>query len=292
MIELIPRHKIGLSLSSPVLIAAGFGGYGDILQQMVDLSQFGAVVTRAITLRPRRVRARVAELSNGFLIDTGHQNPGVKKILRRYAANTSKAGARSRSWATLPLPVIPHLPADTPDDLARTARAVAENALIAALELGLPAFGYPDDAYDWVMAVRHATELPLLVKIPMDTTGEHLNAIAQAGGDALVVSAPPRGSVYHRSPDQLVSGEYYGPAVHPQVLNEVCRVVNETDLPVVACGGIHSLDDARAFLACGARAVQLDAIIFINPQLAADIASRLRHNTEDRHGVPNNDSPS
>ena len=54
MIELAPHHKFGLPLDNPVLIASGFGGYGDAYQRLLDLSAFGAIVTNPITLRPRR----------------------------------------------------------------------------------------------------------------------------------------------------------------------------------------------------------------------------------------------
>ena len=48
MIELAPNHKFGLSLNNPVLIASGFGGYGDAYQRLIDLSIFGAIVTNPI----------------------------------------------------------------------------------------------------------------------------------------------------------------------------------------------------------------------------------------------------
>ena len=69
VIELFPDHKIGLTLASGVLIAAGFGGYGSAYRSLVDLAYFGAVITRPITLRPRRFKPLVTELSQGFLLE-------------------------------------------------------------------------------------------------------------------------------------------------------------------------------------------------------------------------------
>jgi dihydroorotate dehydrogenase len=37
------------------------------------------------------------------------------------------------------------------------------------------------------------------------------------------------------------------------------------EIPLVACGGIHTPADARACLQLGAAAVQLDTVIFTNP---------------------------
>ena len=54
MIELAPQNKTGLALANPLMVAAGFAGYGEPGSKWVDLAQFGAVVTGPITLRPQR----------------------------------------------------------------------------------------------------------------------------------------------------------------------------------------------------------------------------------------------
>jgi dihydroorotate dehydrogenase (NAD+) catalytic subunit len=47
------------------------------------------------------------------------------------------------------------------------------------------------------------------------------------------------------------------------------------DVPLVGCGGIHSVEDARAFLGAGAVAVQVDSAIFIDPPLLGRLAEAL-----------------
>jgi dihydroorotate dehydrogenase (NAD+) catalytic subunit len=47
------------------------------------------------------------------------------------------------------------------------------------------------------------------------------------------------------------------------------------DTPVVGCGGIMAADDARAFLAAGARAVQVGTALFHDPTTAFRIAAQL-----------------
>src|SRR5688572_32661279 len=86
VIELAPQHKTGLPLTSPVMLASGCCGYGEVYGPLLNLAAFGAIVTQPITLRPRRstVQRRLAETVSGFLLDTGQQNPGVRKILQQY----------------------------------------------------------------------------------------------------------------------------------------------------------------------------------------------------------------
>jgi dihydroorotate dehydrogenase (NAD+) catalytic subunit len=71
----------------------------------------------------------------------------------------------------------------------------------------------------------------------------------------------------------MVNGHLYGPALHSRVLRQVQLIRELVDLPIIAVGGIHSLADAQAFLTAGATAVQIDTLLFIEPQLACDIAS-------------------
>ena len=51
--------------------------------------------------------------------------------------------------------------------------------------------------------------------------------------------------------------------------------VRPTPRAVIACGGIHTPDDARDFLEAGAKAVQLDSVVWIRPDLVEIIARNL-----------------
>jgi dihydroorotate dehydrogenase (NAD+) catalytic subunit len=277
MIELAPHHKIGLNLPNPVLVAAGCCGYGDAYQRLIDMSVFGAVVTQPITLRPRRgiPQPRLVETRAGFILNTGRQNPGVKKIIQRY----------SKIWSRLPIPVIVHLPAEGPDDLRRTARALSSvqtaqgHPILVGFELGLPHTSLPEDVAPWVRAIQAGTELPLLVKLPLAGScdiAEIAEAAANASADALVIGTPPLGTAFSPAQEEMVAGYMYGPALHPLALHNLQTIANLVDLPLIAVGGIHSLADAQAFIEAGATAVQLDSLLFIDPKAAYDIASALQ----------------
>jgi len=266
-IELAPQHKIGLPLANPVMIASGCAGYGPAYQRLLDLSTFGAIVTNPITLRPQRgARSpRWAETTTGFVLGTGQQNPGVRKIIQRY----------DKIWARLGTAVIAHLPAGDPDDLQRTARALAGTGHVAAIELGVPAGAYPDELDHWTRAVREACLLPLLVKLPLETAA-NLASTAAASADGLVIGRPPLGAAVSAG-GEVVTGHLYGPALHALTLHALRVIKDRVELPLVAVGGIHSLADAQALLQAGAKAVQLDSLLFIDPRQAETIAQNINH---------------
>lgn len=270
MIELAPQHKIGLNLTSPVMIAAGCAGYGPAYQPLLDLSAFGAIVTNPITLRPRHgaKQPRLVETPGGFILNTGEQNPGVKKVIQQY----------QKSWAHLSPAIIAHLPADDADDLLRAARALAfletpqGQNLVAAIELGLPLSARPHDIARWIHAVREGSSLPLLVKLPLGAPLDMVDAAADAYADTLVIGTPPLAAAQAGPDHPIVTGHLYGPALHSLALRDLQMVKSWVDLPLIAAGGIHSLADARSFLNAGAVAVQLDSLLFIEPKEAETIA--------------------
>jgi dihydroorotate dehydrogenase (NAD+) catalytic subunit len=269
VIELAPRHKIGLNLAQPVMIAAGCGGYGNAYPGLIDLAAFGAVVTQPISLRPRRGRPqpRLAETRAGFILETGQQNPGVKKVIQAYR----------KSWFRLGIPIIAHLPADEPEALTRTARALAGvqspqgHAALAGFELGLAYGCTAGDVTSWLEAVREGTEFPILVKIPIGVERDIAEAAVEAQADALVIGLPPLGTAFLPDAGQMVTGPLYGPALHSLALHSLQRLAGLA-APLIASGGIHSVADAQAFFEAGATAVQIDSLLFIDPKAAEEVA--------------------
>ncbi len=266
MIELAPHHKSGLNLSSPIMIASGFCGYGDAYQRLFNISDFGAVITQPITLRPRRgtPQPRLVETTSGFILDTGQQNPGVKKVIQHY----------SKSWSRLGVPIIAHLPADEPDDLRRTARALANiqsphgDPVLAGFELGLPQQARSQDVEQWLKAIQQGSELPILVKLPLPIISfAILEVAANAYADALVIGTPPLGMAFSLQP---ITGPLYSPTLVNFVLYAL-QQASDIGLPLIATGGIHNLTDVENFLKADATAVQLDSLLFVDPNLAATL---------------------
>ena len=255
MIELAPHHKIGLPLAAPVIPAAGFWGYGqNRYAPLIDAARFGAIVTNPITLRPQKsMPAAVSEVSGGVILHAPPGNFGVKKIIR----------SNRKFWRHSPVPVIAHLPADTPADLRRTVRALASTEIIAGLEIG---FTRADTPADIQAIIRSATEseLPVLAKLPADAGADTFSAALDTGADALVLAFSPPASVLVG--ENMRHGDFLGWGIAPVALPRIAAVRQLfPDVPLIAGSGIHSPADAQSYLRAGATAIQLDTIIFINP---------------------------
>ena len=260
MLELAPNWKRSLTLSNPILLAAG--GYA------TDAVNIGALVTLPTTLRARAgaPMPRVVEIPGGVLIRTGAANPGLARVVRGYR----------RAWEQSQMPIIVAFAAQGARDWVTMAARLESVAGVGGIELH---FNPTMDAADALRAVRALTELPILAKLDLDNAREIAADCVAAGANALVIGRAPRGM---RIVDgKAWYGRLYAPSVKPIALRAVAEIVEmKLDVPVVACGGIHSAEDAREFFAAGACAVEIDSAEWIEPGIAAKIAMELESETD------------
>jgi dihydroorotate dehydrogenase len=265
-IEITRPGKNSLIIETPVMPAAGTVGYGDLYRDLVNFEKLGALVTNPVTYQPWHpaTGTRVVPLPAGVLMHTGLPNPGLSKITGKYRG----------LWKTLPLPVIVHVVATTETDTHRCAELLDREDTVDALELGLNDDVSPGEAERLVRAAADATDKPLLVRLPLNEALELSEAAADGGAGGLVVAAPPRGTARDQT-GRLVSGRLYGPMIKPLALRTVGQVARRANIPVVGAGGVHSAQDARDFLEAGARAVQIDSLTWIAPNMLEVIARDL-----------------
>jgi dihydroorotate dehydrogenase (NAD+) catalytic subunit len=259
----ITTGKMALRLSRRVIGASGAFGFAGEYGKLIDLSLLGALVTNPISLRARRAAAgtRVVPLDSGVLIHTGLPNGGIYKMHRQYAAK----------WRTSPTPVIVHL-IGAPEDLAECAAFLDQQAEIAAIELGINDTLTARETRTTVATVRTRTQLPLLAKLPLYQAVNLAAAAADGGADALVIAAPPRGTARDPLSGQLIGGRVYGAWLKPLAVRVVGQLTPRLSIPIIGCGGIHHPDDARDFFEAGARAVQLDSVVWARPEMVIAIA--------------------
>src|SRR5512138_1775597 len=118
----------GLEFSSPLLNAAGSLGFSPASRGGIDASHLGAFFTNPVSLAPRHPAENrcLVHFPGGFLLHTGLPNPGLRSVLRMHAAR----------WARMRLPVIVHLIAGQPEELARMARRLEGVEGVAGIEIG------------------------------------------------------------------------------------------------------------------------------------------------------------
>ena len=209
-VEITRPDKNTLILDTPVMPAAGTFGFGDVYRGIVQIEKLGAIITNPVTYQPWHPASgtRVIPLDAGVLVHTGLPNAGISKTLAQYRT----------AWEKLPVPIIMHIVATTPQEVARCASRIEAEQVVAAIELGLNDDTAPANAEDLVRAALKQTEKPLLVRLPMQDAYELAGPVADEGAGALVVTAPPRGTARDPYSGRLVPGRIYGPLVKPMAL--------------------------------------------------------------------------
>ena len=282
-VDLAPGHKTGLRLRNPVMPASGTFSWGLEFARHYDINALGAVVSKGITVAPRRgnPQPRVAETPAGMLNSIGLQNVGLSEVIHEMAP----------LWASWDVPVIANIAADTVEEFGEMAARLDGVPGIAALELNISCpnvdqggieIGQSVEASARATraAVRH-TDLPVIVKLTPNVTDPVALALAceAEGASAICAINTVLGlaiDVHRRRPVlPRARGGLSGPAIRPIALRIVYDVARAVRIPVVGCGGIRTAADAVEFLMAGAMAVQVGTATFANPRALLDIIEDL-----------------
>lgn len=273
----------GLRLKNPVLTASGTFGYGHEYADFMDLSALGGIIVKGTTAEPRQGNPypRMAETPSGMLNAVGLQNKGVEHFATEIYPTLHGLGTE----------VIVNVSGSSVAAYCAAAERLADLGEIHAIELNIScpnvrqggmAFGTDcTAAAEVVGAVRRVWPRHLMVKLSPNVTD--IVAIARAaedaGADSLSLINTLLGmavDVERRRPAlSTVTGGLSGPAVRPVAVRMVWQVAKAVKVPVVGLGGICSVRDALEFIMAGASAVQIGTANFVNPRIAADIASGL-----------------
>jgi dihydroorotate dehydrogenase (NAD+) catalytic subunit len=242
--------KFDLAFDPPLMNAAGALGFAPDVRGPIDLARLGAFITNPVSLPPRAPAqgARFLAYPGGFLLHTGHPNPGLSAVIRRYAPR----------WARSPLPVLVHLLCQGVDELREMVRRLEGQAGVAGFELGMP----PDVDATAASALAQAAsgELPVIVRLPMERAAQLAPAVAAVAPWVTFSLGPPRGALPLPTAG-VARGRLYGPAIFPFALAALRDLVG-AGLPVIASGGVFNSAQVQALLAAGALAVQLDAVLW------------------------------
>lgn len=278
------RTTVGsVEFDNPIMPASGTFGSGKEYTDFYDIGRLGAVVTKSVTLGPTRGNPppRVAETPSGMLNAIGLQNEGLDYFLtellpplrekaKRVVVNV--AGKCEEDYLAL----VERL-ADTPVDVLEI-NISCPNVKEGGITFGTDALV----AAALIKRLRKAAGAkPMWVKLTPNVTD--ITVIAKAveaeGTDALVVANTFLGmmvDVERRRPIlSNVTGGLSGPAVHPMVLRLVWQVRSAVRCPLVAAGGVHSVHEVLSYLMAGASAVQVGAMNFVNPGIAARLLDDL-----------------
>lgn len=272
-----------LTLANPILTASGTFGYAEEFDGLVDFSRLGGIVTKTVTTEPRpgNPPRRIVELPAGMLNSIGLPNVGVEQFIVEKMPFLRRTGAR----------IIVNVAGKTGDGFVEAVQRLEEVEGIDAYELnyscpnvkegGLSFSSDARVAASVTRAVRRVSRRPIIAKLTPNVTsiGDIGLACQDAGADAVSAINTLVGmsvNIKTRRPKlATVTGGYSGPAIKPVALAKVYELTRKLSIPVIAIGGICSLDDALEFLITGAIAVQLGTVNFYEPAATQRLVEQL-----------------
>lgn len=263
---------------NPVMPASGTYDYFENNADCFPVSELGAVMIKSVhrLRRPGNPGPRIAEVCGGMLNCVGIPSVGIEAFLRDELPRYENIGTQ----------VILSISGSEPVHYAEIAELVGDDPRIAALEMnlscpnvgsGLPFSSDPQLLYDTVRQTRQRTTLPLYAKLSPNVTDIRVScrAAEDAGADALTLSNTFRAmtiDIQKRRPYLgNLSGGMSGPAVKPMNMFLVWQAYETVHIPIIACGGIASWQDAVEYLMAGASAVQVGSCNFNNPMTMHNI---------------------
>ncbi len=279
MIDLRINLGNNLVLSNPVMTASGTFGYGDELAEILDINQFGGIVTKSLSLEPRigNPSPRIVETASGMINSIGLANIGLEAFLKQKKPFLSELTCK----------VIVNIAARTEEEFGTVIRELDHEDWIAGYEINVScpnvkeggiAFGTDPRVLERLIGVlRKTTKRFLIVKLSPNVTDIAAMAkiVQNNGADAVSLINTVYGAaidIYTRKPKiNTIIGGLSGPAIKPIALANVIKVREAVEIPIIGIGGISCGEDVIEFMLAGASAVQLGTINFTNPCVVSEI---------------------
>ncbi len=277
----------GFKLKNPIMTASGTFGYADEFEDFLDVSKLGAIVTKAITINPKKGNEgeRIFETQKGMINRIGLENVGIKEFIDKKLPVLKEKNIN----------FIMNLAGSSFEDYIETAK-IAQNAKIEAIEVnvscpnvksGCLEFGTtPESLSKLTESIRKVYKGFLIIKLTPNVSDIESLALAAQNSGADCISAintiKGLGIKIEITPDKkfkktFVQGGLSGRCIKPVALSMVKRIKSTVKIPIIGIGGIATLDDVLEFLTAGADAVQIGTENFTHPDICEKLINELNH---------------
>lgn len=280
------KVKIGnLELKNPVMLASGTCGYGNEINEFTDLSKIGAIVTKSVSLKPRKGNPpyRICETSSGMLNAIGLANVGVEEFILEKIPFLKEVKST----------VICNIAASSVDEYVECVRLLDSEETIKGYEINVSCpnvkegglqFGSDINAVKQITSkVRAVTNKTVIIKLSPNnsTIADYAKVVKEEGGDAVSAINTLVGTRFNiktkRPLIKNITGGLSGPAIKPVALAKVLEISRNVDIPIIGIGGIMNWEDAVEFMIAGSTAFQLGTVNFINPNAGIEIIGGLEN---------------
>ncbi|MBU2493024.1 MAG: dihydroorotate dehydrogenase [Bacteroidetes bacterium] len=277
--------KIGsLILKNPLMLASGTVGYGNEISNFTDLSKIGAIVTKSVSLKPRKGNPpqRIVETPSGMLNAIGLANVGLEEFIK------TKIPFLKEVDSTL----ICNIAASSIEEYVECTKTLDGEETVKAFEINVSCpnvkeggliFGNDIISVGKITEkVRAVTNKPVIIKLSPNVSAisDFAKVVKDEGGDAVSAINTLIGTsfdIYKRTPKiKNITGGLSGPAIKPVALAKVLEISRKVDIPIIGIGGIMNWKDAVEFMIVGATAFQIGTVNFINPNAGIEIIDGLK----------------
>lgn len=273
-----------LELDNPMVLLSGTAGYGTELKGLLNLKNIGAVVAKTITLNPRsgNPAPRITEVYGGIINAIGLENPGVDKFVKNYWPQIVDAN---------PCPTIVSLGGHSEEDFVESIKKLDKVKSIKAIELNLSC---PNVRMKKLMSqdkkllkslltkIRPLTKKTLIAKLTPAVANivEMAQVAKDCGIDGLcLVNTFPAMKIDVKTRKPAIAnvfGGLSGRCVKPMAVAAVYKVYEATKMPIIASGGVYTVEDVIEFILAGATFVGVGTANFTYPDQAEKLAKELK----------------
>ena len=275
----------GFELKNPIMTASGTYGYADEYEVFTDVSNIGAIVTKAISINPKKGNQgeRIFETTSGMINRIGLENLGIKEFVEKKLPILKEKNIN----------FVMNLAGSSFEDYVEAAK-IAQKEGIKAIEVnvscpnvkeGCLEFGVdPSSLSKLISAIREVYLGFLIVKLTPNVSdieslalscekagANAISAINTLKGLGVKIEILPNGEIKKTS----VQGGLSGRCIKPVALSMVKRIYSVVKIPIIGIGGISCLEDVLEFFSVGAEAVQIGTENFTNPAITGQIIQDL-----------------
>ena len=274
-----------ITFKNPIMVASGTYGYGNEVSDFVDLSKFGAIITKSVTRNPREGNPppRIFEVDSGMLNSIGLANLGVERYIEEKIPYLNKiktniiiniAGSRIDDY----IETLEILEAADSNHIGYEINISCPNVKEGGIEFGVSS----KMTKELTMELRSRTKKILIMKLSPNVTSITDIALGAQEGGADAVSAINTVvgmgiDINTRKPRlSTLMGGLSGPAIKPIAIANVFKLYKTLNIPIIGIGGISDSRDIIEFLLSGAKFIQLGTINYKFPNLIDSLEDELK----------------
>lgn len=280
----IRRKFWGRDFDSPLMLASGTAGFGQELLDLQCLTGVGAVVSKAVSFKPRSGNPppRLLETPFGLLNSIGLANPGVHFVLEHILPLA----------VDLPCPFLINVAGESVEEFADVVRVLENSSVHIGYEInvscpnvaeGGSAFGVDAEVvFRVAQGVSKVTDRPFSVKLTPNGGDmiQSARAAVEGGASAVTVCNTFLGmQIDWRTGQSVIKRKvagYTSPALLPLVVARVFQVSNAVSVPVISSGGVSAGSDVLQLLAAGAQMVQVGTRLMRRPFAAVELVDEMK----------------